>query len=371
MTVPFLDLQAPYAELRADIDAAVHRVLARGWYVLGEEVAAFEREFAAYCGVAHCVGTSNGLDALQLVLRAWGVGPGDEVIVPSHTFIATWLAVSNVGAVPVPVEVDPQTYNLDAARVGDAVTPRTRAVIPVHLYGQTADMDGICAVARHHGLRVLEDAAQAQGARYRGRRAGGLGDAAAWSFYPGKNLGAIGDAGAVTTNDPELAGRVRLLANYGSARKYEHVAQGTNARLDELQAAVLRAKLAHLDAWNARRRQVAERYLAELAGVPVVLPAVPEWAEPAWHLFVVRSTERDALQAALADSGVHTLVHYPTPPHRQGAYPRFSPEALGEDRWPIATRLAREVLSLPIGPHVSDAQAEAVVGALRAAAAYA
>jgi dTDP-4-amino-4,6-dideoxygalactose transaminase len=366
-TVPFLDLQAPYRELRDEIDGAVHRVLERGWYVLGEEVQGFEAEFAAYCGSAHCVGISNGLDALQLVLRAWGIGPGDEVIVPSHTFIATWLAVTYVGATPVPVEVDPSTYNLDPARIEAAVTPRTRAVAAVHLYGQPADMAAIGAVAERHGLRVLEDAAQAQGARLHGRRAGALGHAAAWSFYPGKNLGALGDAGAVTTDDGELAERVRLLANYGSARKYEHVAQGVNARLDELQAAVLRVKLPVLDQWNERRARVAERYFEAFADRPLGLPSVADGAESAWHLFVVRSTQRDALQARLAAAGVHTLVHYPTPPHRQQAYADFAPNERGGDRWPLATRIASEVLSLPIGPHVTDEQVEAVIGAVRQA----
>ena len=359
--VPFLDLRAPYRELRDDIDAAVRRVLASGWYVLGEEVRAFEREWAAYCGAGHCVGTSNGLDALHLVLRAWDVGPGDEVLVPSHTFIATWLAVTHAGATPVPVEVDPVTYNLDPARLEAAIGPRTRAIVAVHLYGQPADMDAIVAVARRHGLRVLEDAAQAQGARYRGRRTGALGDAAAWSFYPGKNLGALGDAGAITTDDAALAARVRELANYGSARKYEHREQGMNARLDEVQAAVLRAKLPHLDAWNARRRAVAGAYRASLGEFPVVLPAVPDWADPAWHLFVVRSPRRDALRAALAAAGVETLVHYPTPPHRQRAYAAYGDRAL-----PVAATLAAEVLSLPIGPHLSEAECRAVIDAVRA-----
>ena len=368
-TVPFLDLQAPYRELRGAIDGAMQRVLERGWYVLGEEVRGFEAEFAAYCGAAHCVGISNGLDALQLVLRAWGIGPGDEVIVPSHTFIATWLAVTYVGATPVPVEVDPATYNLDAALMEAAITPKTRALIAVHLYGQPADMSAIGAVAARHGLRVLEDAAQAQGARLHGRRAGALGHAAAWSFYPGKNLGALGDAGAVTTDDGELAERVRLLANYGSARKYEHVAQGMNARLDELQAAVLREKLPVLDAWNARRAQVADRYLQAFADGPLGLPTAAPGADPVWHLFVVRSTERDALQARLASAGVHTLVHYPTPPHRQPAYAEFAPEALGGDRWPLASRLASEVLSLPIGPHVTDEQVDRVIRVVREATA--
>lgn len=362
-TVPFLDLQAPYRELRADVDAAVARVLASGWYVLGDEVRAFEEEFARYCGTAHAVGVSNGLDALHVVLRAWGVGAGDEVIVPSHTFIATWLAVTYAGATPVPVEVDPATYTIDPARIAAAITPRTRAIIPVHLYGHPVDMDPIMTLAERHGLKVLEDAAQAQGARYRGRRAGALGHAAAFSFYPGKNLGAVGDGGAVTTDDSALARRVRMLCNYGSERKYEHTTQGVNARLDELQAAVLRAKLPHLDAWNRRRAAVAARYEAALADGPLALPRAAGWAEPVWHLYVVRAAERDALQQQLASRGVHTLVHYPTPVHRQPAYAGCAVPSGG---LPVADTLAAEVLSLPVGPHMSDAQVEYVADCVRA-----
>lgn len=360
MTIPFLDLAPAYAELRGEIDEAIGRVLERGWYILGDEVRAFEEEFASYCGVKYCVGTSNGLDALHLVLRAWDIGEGDEVIVPAHTFIATWLAASYAGAVPVPVEVDPSTYNLDPARLEAAITPRTRVVVPVHLYGQPAEMDAIMAIAERHGLKVLEDAAQAHGASYRGRRAGALGHAAAFSFYPVKNLGALGDAGAVTTDDPALARRLRLLCNYGSERKYAHEEKGFNCRLDELQAAVLRVKLRHLDAWNARRRDLSAFYLEQLSGTDLVLPAVPEGCEPAWHLFVVRSHGRDAFQDALARRGVHTLVHYPLPPHRQAAYSEYAGRAL-----PIASRLASEVLSLPIGPHLSKEQARCVVHACR------
>lgn len=362
MNVPFLDLKAPYDELRTHIDEAVQRVLTSGWYIMGEEVRAFEEEFAQYCGAAHCVGVSNGLDALHLVLRAWDIGPGDEVIVPSHTFIATWLAVTYAGATPVPVEIDAATYNLDPARIADAITPRTRAIIPVHLYGLPADMDPIMEIAARHGLKVLEDAAQAHGARYRKRPAGSLGHAAAFSFYPGKNLGAIGDGGAVTTDDPALAHRVRSLANYGSAKKYEHVERGVNARLDEIQAAVLRAKLPFLDEWNERRRAIAARYQRELADGPLGLPHVPEWAEPSWHLFAVRSSDRDGLQQRLANGGVHTLIHYPTPPHRQRAYADC---ARHKGDLPIADTAAHEVLSLPIGPHMRADQLEHVIEKLR------
>ncbi len=356
--VPFLDLKAPHVELRAEIDAAIARVIDSGWYILGPEVDAFEAEFAAFCDTGHAVGVANGLDALHLALRALGVGAGDEVIVPSNTYIATWLAVGQCGAVPVPVEPDAATHNLDPARIEAAITARTKVILPVHLYGQPADMDPILAIARRHGLRVLEDAAQAHGARYKGRRIGGHGNAVAWSFYPGKNLGALGDGGAVTTDDPAIADRLRVLRSYGSRVKYVNDEQGWNSRLDPLQAAVLRVKLAHLEAWNARRSAIARQYLDGLAGTALVLPHVPDWADPAWHLFVVRHPRRDALQNALGDAGIGTLIHYPTPPHRQQAYAGLGFPA---DAFPLANRLADEVLSLPMGPHLSVESANTVI----------
>lgn len=356
--IPFLDLKAPHVELREEIDAAIARVVDSGWYILGPEVDAFEAEYAAYCQAGHCVGLANGLDALHLALRAMDVGPGDEVIVPSNTYIATWLAVSQCGATPVPVEPDPRTYNIDPALVEAAITPRTKVILPVHLYGQPADMDPILAIARKHGLRVLEDGAQAHGARYKGRRIGAHGDVVAWSFYPGKNLGALGDGGAITTDDAELADRIRVLRNYGSRVKYVNEVQGYNSRLDPLQAAVLRVKLAHLDAWNARRASVAAAYLQGLEGHGLVLPHVPEWAEPVWHLFVVRNPQRDALQQRLTAAGVGTLIHYPIPPHRQVAY---AEAGFAADAFPIASGMADEVLSLPMGPHLGLARAEEVV----------
>ena len=364
MTVPFLDLRAPYAELQDELDAAARRVLASGWYILGQEVRDFEPEFAAYAGAAHCVGISNGLDALQLVLRAWDLGPGDEVIVPANTYIATWLAVSYCGATPVPVEPDPRTYNIDPARIEAAITPRTRAILPVHLYGQPADMTAIAEIAAKHGLRVLEDCAQAHGAAERGRKVGTASDAAAWSFYPGKNLGALGDAGAVTTNDPALAERIRRLANYGSTVKYHNEEKGFNCRLDELQAAFLRAKLPHLDAWNARRAEIARIYLDGIRRDDVVLPFVPDWATPVWHLFVIRTPRRDAVQAALAGQGIGTLIHYPIPPFLQEAYAGFRGRM---HEWPLSAQLAKEVLSLPIGPHLTRDQAARVVEAVNLA----
>ena len=354
MKVPFLELKPAYEELRAGFDAAYQRVMDSGWYLLGVEMKAFESEFAKYCEAKHCVAVGNGLDALHLILRAYNIGAGDEVIVPTNTFIATWLAVSYAGATPVPVEPDPRTFNIDPNRIEAAITPKTKAIMPVHLYGQPADTDPIMDIARRHGLKVIEDNAQAQGARYKGRRTGSLGDAAGNSFYPGKNLGAFSDAGAVTTNDAQLADRVRTLRNYGSKEKYYYEIKGFNSRLDELQAAFLQVKLKKLDAWNARRRGIAARYLAELDKVPnLTLPLVPDWAEPVWHLFVVRHPKRDALQQKLAAADIGTLIHYPVPPHLSGAY--------ADGKWtrgafPVAEELADTVLSLPMGPHLSNEQ---------------
>lgn len=359
--IPFLDVPAIYAELKDELDDAAARVMASGAYILGPEVSAFEDEFARYCGARHGIGVGSGLDALRLILLGYGIGAGDEVIVPSNTFIATWLGVSQTGARPVPVEPDPETHNIVAEAIEPMITPGTKAIMPVHLYGQPADMDAIVALGRERGIRVIEDAAQAQGACYRGRRAGSLADAAAFSFYPGKNLGALGDAGAVTTDDDDLADRVRLLRNYGSRVKYHHDLAGLNSRLDSLQAAFLRVKLRHLDEFNERRRDVAARYLERL-GEEVTVPVVPEWAEPVWHLFVIRHPQRDALQARLGEAGVDTLIHYPIPPHRSGAYADYATAPL-----PIAEQLADQVLSLPIGPHLAlqdvDRVAEAVSSA--------
>jgi dTDP-4-amino-4,6-dideoxygalactose transaminase len=330
-----------------------------GWFILGPEVDAFESEFARYCGVKHCIGIGNGLDALHLLLRAYGIGAGDEVLVPSNTFIATWLAVSRCGALPVPVEPRAATHNIDPDELLAAITPRTRAIIPVHLYGQPADMDAINKIAQSHGLVVIEDAAQAHGATYRQKRVGGLGHAAATSFYPAKNLGALGDAGAVLTNDAAIADKVRLLHNYGSPAKYRHELQGYNSRLDEMQAAFLRVKLARLDDWNARRRVLAHSYTTQLAGLDVTLPAIMEGAEPVWHLYVVRSRDRDALCAHLERCEISTLIHYPIPPHRQACYTEFSSRKL-----PIAEALANEVVSLPLSPSMTEQEISRVVSAI-------
>jgi dTDP-4-amino-4,6-dideoxygalactose transaminase len=359
MAVPFLDFVGPYEELKADLDAAYFRFMRSAWYILGKEVEAFENEFAAYCGSKYCIGVGNGLEALHLILRAYGIGEGDEVIVPSNTYIATWLAVSYAGATPVPVEPDPQTFNLDTAKIENAVTSRTKAILPVHLYGQPADMDPMMELAAKRGLKLVEDSAQAQGARYKGRRTGSLGHAAGHSFYPGKNLGALGDAGAVTTDDPDLADKVRTLRNYGSKKKYYNDLKGYNSRLDELQAAFLRAKLKKLDQWNDRRRAVAGRYLSTLPrSSEFLLPQAPPWVDPVWHLFVVRHPERDAFQRKLTDAGIGTLIHYPVPPHLSGAYANGKWPA---GTYPIAEQLASSVLSLPIGPHLTESQAREVI----------
>ncbi len=350
MRIPFLDLQAGYLELKAALDDAYRQVLEEGWFILGRQVAAFEEEFAAYCGVEHCIGVANGLDALKLTLRGFGVGPGDEVIVPGNTFIATWLAVTHIGATPVPVDPDPQTYNLCPSRLAGALSPRTRAIVPVHLYGQPADIDPIVDFAHRHGLKVVEDAAQAHGARYKGRCTGSLADAACFSFYPAKNLGCFGDGGAITTRDDRLASKLRLLRNYGAGEKYRSEIQGYNSRLDELQAAFLRVKLRKLDEWNRRRAERAEAYRDALRGLPdVTLPVVPEWAEPVWHLYVIRHPQRDALREHLRRCGVGAQVHYPEPPHLSGAYRSYR----GSWRLPVTETLAGEVASLPMGPHLS------------------
>src|SRR5262245_43585899 len=342
--VPFLDLGQTYFEIKDELDEAYSRVMNSGWYILGEEVKAFAQEFAAYCGTRYCVGVGNGLEALQLIMRAYGIGSGDEVIVPANTYIATWLAVSNAGATVVPVEPDERTFNIDPRRIEAAITTRTKALLPVHLYGQPADMDPSNRLARKHKLRVIEDAAQAHGGRYKDRRVGSLGDATGWSFYPTKNLGAYGDAGAITTDDEALSERVRTLRNYGSKTKYYNEEKGINSRLDELQAALLRVRLKHLDEWNMRRARIAAMYLEGLEETELMLPGVCDGAEPVWHLFVVRSKRRDELQSYLKSAGINTLVHYPVPPHLQEAY-------IGSDSksgsFPITEAIHREVLSLP------------------------
>lgn len=366
MRVPFLDVRASYLELKVEIDNAIARVLDSGCYILGPEVEAFETEFATYCGASHAIGLGNGLDALHLALLAMDVGPGDEVIVPSNTYIATWLAVSQCGATPVPVEPDESTYNLDPALIEAAITSRTKVILPVHLYGLAADLDAIFAIARKHGLRILEDAAQAHGAKYRGKRIGAYGDAVAWSFYPGKNLGALGDGGAVTTDNPELADRIRVLRNYGSRTKYVNEVHGFNSRLDPVQAAVLRVKLKYLDRWKEARATIATDYTAGLRGTGLVLPLVPQLAEHAWHLYVIRHPQRDLIQEHLASSNIDCLIHYPIPPHKQQAY-AVPFGCMSRDSFPLASKLSHEVLSLPIWPQLPREHVARVIDALREA----
>jgi dTDP-4-amino-4,6-dideoxygalactose transaminase len=359
--IPFQDFRSAYEELQAELDEAYRRCMQSGWYVLGREVSAFEEEYASYCEAGHCVGVGNGLEALHLSLRALGCGPGDEVIVPSNTYIATWLAVTQAGAVLVPVEPDEKTYNLDPACLDGAVTKKTKVILATNLYGQPCDYQALRTAAKRHGLIFMTDNAQAQGARYRGQRVGALADVECHSFYPSKNLGAFGEAGAVTTHDPEIADRIRVLRNYGSRVRYHNEVVGYNARLDELQAALLRVKLRRLDKWNQRRARLARLYLNGLQNSPCLLPWVPAWAEPVWHLFVIRHPRREALQEILTRQGIQTIIHYPIPPHLSGAYRAL---AWGEGRFPIAERLAKEVLSLPLGPHLSEESVEQVIQAI-------
>lgn len=365
-TIPFIDLRAAHEELGGELDAAVSRVVDSGWYLLGPELESFESEFAEYCGTRHCVGVGSGLSALELALQAAGIGPGDEVIVPAYTWVATWIAVTMSGARPVPVDVREETYNIDASQIAAAITPATAAIVPVHLRGEPADMDAVSEIAEAHGLAVIEDAAQAHGARHLGRRAGSLGRAAAFSFYPAKNLGALGDGGAVTTDDDEIADRVRLLRNYGTRGRYEIETAGVNSRLAEIQAAALRVKLPRLDDWNAARSRLAEIYQQAFADHDSLsVPEVPDWADPVWHLFVLGHPDRDACRAALEEQGIETLIHYPVPPHLSGAY---ADAGMPRGSFPVTERLADSTLSLPMYPQLGLQQcseaAEALIGTL-------
>jgi dTDP-4-amino-4,6-dideoxygalactose transaminase len=357
--IPFLDMKPHYLELKDELDQAYQRVMQSGWYILGGEVEAFEQEFASYVGAKHCVGVGNGLEALQLILMGYGIGAGDEVIVPANTYIASWLAVSYTGARPVPVEPDAGTYNIDPQRIERAITPRTKAIMPVHLYGQPVEMEIVWQIAEEHRLTIIEDAAQTHGGWYRDRMAGNLGDAAGFSFYPSKNLGAFGDAGAVTTSDDELADKIHVLRNYGSRQKYYNEVKGHNSRLDPLQAAFLRVKLKHLDGWNERRDRIAKHYLDNLRHTPGLgLPHVPSGIVPVWHLFVISHPERDRLQAYLKGHGIGTLIHYPVPPHLSDAYQELGFQA-GD--FPITEKMANTFLSIPIGPHLSMDDVDCVI----------
>ncbi|MCX8486833.1 MAG: DegT/DnrJ/EryC1/StrS family aminotransferase [Crocinitomicaceae bacterium] len=361
--IPFLDLKAINQQHRKDLIDAATRVIDSGWYVLGQEVKSFEKEFAAYCGVKHCIGVANGLDALTLTLRAWmelgRLQPGDEIIVPANTYIASILAISSNGLTPVLVEPDAASFNLCPEKARVAITNKTRVILPVHLYGQLADMPAIMALASEYGLLVLEDAAQAHGASIEGKKAGSWGDAAGFSFYPGKNLGALGDAGAITTQDPELAQALRALGNYGSHEKYKNLYKGVNSRLDEIQAAMLRVKLSKLDVETHHRRSIANTYLHNVDPNKVQLPHAPKAEQHVWHLFVIRSRQRFALQEHLAAQGIQTLIHYPTPPHKQRAY-----HELNETIFPLTEVMHQELLSLPIGPMLSEDDALKVAAAV-------
>ncbi|MBD2766423.1 DegT/DnrJ/EryC1/StrS family aminotransferase [Hymenobacter sp. BT664] len=363
MQIPFLSFTPQHQPIREEVLAALTRVYDAQWYILGQEVANFEAAYAAFNQTAYCVGVANGLDALHLALKALGVGPGDEVIVPSNTYIATWLAVTQVGATPVPVEPNAATFNLDPARVEAAITPRTRAIMPVHLYGQACEMTALMALAQRHNLLVVEDNAQAQGATADGQLTGSFGHANGTSFYPGKNLGALGDAGAITTNDDALNQKLRSLRNYGSQKKYYNEIVGYNSRLDEMQAAVLSLKLQHLAEWTRQRQAVAALYNQHLAGVgDLILPTVATGSTHVYHLYVVRTAHRQELQQHLTSQGIGTLVHYPVPPHRQEAYAGLT---MAEGRFPIAEALAATCLSLPMWPGMTEEHVAAVASAMR------
>lgn len=359
--IPFVDLKAQYASIAPQILETTERVLESTAYILGEEIPAFEREFAAYCDVGYAVGVDSGTSALELALRAFDIGPGDEVITVANTFVATVFAIAYTGATPVLVDADPITYNLDPGKIEAAITPRTRAILPVHLYGQPADMDPIMDIARRHDLIVIEDACQAHGARYQGQRVGGIGHAATFSFYPAKNLGAYGDGGMVVTNDAQVADTLQLLRNYGQREKYHHLRTGYNRRLDTLQAALLRVKLPYLDGWNAARRRIADRY-AEVLPESVVIPEVPGYAEPVWHLYVIQVPERDALRAYLAERGIATGIHYPIPIPLLPACQDLGHKA-GD--FPVTEAAAEQILSLPMYAEMTDADVDVVADAIR------
>lgn len=357
--IKFLDLKTINNRFRAEIDLRIKTILDRGWYLQGAENEMFANNFAAYCGTKGAIGVANGLDALNLIIRAYGFGPGDEIIVPANTFIATILAISENGCTPVLVEPDIDTYCIDPDKIEAAITPKTKAVMVVHLYGQAVPMEKIWSLQAKYGFKIIEDAAQAHGAVYRGRKTGNLGDAAGFSFYPGKNLGAMGDAGGVTTNDLAILEKIKSIGNYGCDRKYHHIYKGVNSRLDEIQAAVLDVKLAHLDDDNARRREIAKRYRENITNARIILPKVYDELAHVWHLFVIRCEDRDGLAAHLKARGIETNIHYPTPPHRQDAYVEW-----GDWSYPITEKIHREVLSLPISPVMADEEVEAVINAV-------
>jgi len=347
--ISFLDLKQINLRQENEINSIFSKFLNSGRYILGNEVEKFEKEFASFCDVKHCIGVANGLDALTLIIRAYGFGSGDEIIVPANTYIASILAISANGATPVLVEPDINTYIIDPDRIEEKITSKTKAILPVHLYGQVAHMDKILKIAQKYNLKVIEDSAQAHGTLYKGRRAGSLGNASGFSFYPGKNLGAIGDGGAITTNDDELAEKVRALRNYGSEIKYKNIYKGFNSRLDELQAAVLRVKLPFLDSDNQRRREISKYYIENIKNANIILPFIEDELSHVWHVFVVRTKNRNKLQAYLAENSIQTLIHYPIPPHKQQAYQEWNNLSL-----PVSEKIHNEVLSLPISPVMTN-----------------
>lgn len=351
--IPFLDLKAINQQYQEEIKVAMERVLNSGWYILGNEVKAFEEEFAAYCGVKHCIGVANGLDALTLIIRAYGIGNGDEVIVPSNTYIASILAISANGATPILVEPNLLSYNIDPSLIEEKITPKTKAIMAVHLYGQAANMKQINKIAEKYKIKVIEDAAQAHGSIYDGKRTGNLGDAAGFSFYPGKNLGALGDAGAITTNDDELANIIRALRNYGSKVKYENIYQGVNSRLDEIQAAILRVKLKNLDKDNEKRRIIAEYYNTHIENKNIVLPDVENEnrLSHTWHLYVIRSKDRARLKEYFKENNIETLIHYPIPPHKQNAYNHWN-----DLSFEVSEEIHRNIISIPISPVLGETE---------------
>lgn len=358
MNIPFLSFKAMHSEIESEMIGKFSEIYNSYWYILGEQVDSFEENFASYCEAKHCIGVGNGLDALTLILRAYDIKENDEVIVPSNTYIATALAVSYVGARPVFVEPNIQTYNIDPTYIEKAITKNTKAIIPVHLYGQPADMDSINIIAKGNGLKVIEDSAQAHGALYKNRKTGSLGDASGFSLYPGKNLGALGDAGAITTSDSSLSDKIKVLRNYGSDKKYSNIYKGMNSRLDELQAGFLTVKLKYLDRWNNDRKRIAQKYMLGIKNSKVILPFVPDYANPIWHIFAVRTQDRNKFQNYLNDNGIGTLIHYPIPIHLQSAYKELK---LSKGDFPIAEKISNEVLSLPIWYGMKDSEIEYVI----------
>ena len=357
--IKFLDLEKVNNRFRDKIDKRIKTILDKGWYLQGEWDKTFEENFAEFCGVKHCIGCANGLDALNLIIRGYGFGAGDEIIVPANTYIASILAISENGCTPILVEPDINTYNINPNLIEEKITDKTKAIMVVHLYGQAVQMDKIWELAKKYNLKVIEDSAQAHGAYYNGKRAGNLGDASGFSFYPGKNLGCMGDGGCVTTNDEVLAAKIRAIANYGSDRKYHHIYKGINSRLDEIQAAVLDVKLLHLDSDNARRREISKYYRENIKNPKIILPKVYDESAHVWHIFPIRCEERDRLQKHLEENKIQTLIHYPTPPHKQGAYKEWEKQT-----YPISEEIHRTELSLPISPVLTDEEAKKVVEVL-------